>query len=234
VKDQIIIEMDFVEISITGKKYSVPSELTVQKAMEYVGFKIIRGCGCRGGVCGACIIMYRIPESDKIKTGLACLTLVEEGMMVVNIPYFPSAKAIYDMEKLEPTAETVIKVYPEITKCIGCNTCTKMCPQEVPVMDVIGAALRGEIDKAAQWSQECVMCGLCAARCPAELSPHYIALLCRRLYGKYLLPDYSHVTRRLRQLDNGEFDEEMDRVARLSIEELREEYRKTQADKQVI
>jgi len=202
--------------------------------MEYVGFQIIRGCGCRGGVCGACIMMYRTPESDKIKTGLACLTLVEEGMMVMNIPYFPSVKAIYDMEKLEPTAEAVLKVYPEITKCIGCNTCTKMCPQEVPVMDVIGASLRGEIDKAAQWSRECLMCGLCAARCPAELSPHYIALLCRRLYAKYLLPAYSHVTRRLKQFDSGEFDQEMDRVARLSTEELREEYRKAQADKQVI
>jgi len=228
------MERDFVEISLMGKKYDVPSSLTVQKAIEYAGFQIIRGCGCRGGVCGACVIVYRTPESNKIKTGLACLTLVQDGMLIMNLPYFPSVKAVYDIEKLEPTAESIVQVYPEITKCIGCNTCTKMCPQEVPVMDVIGAALRGEIDNAAQLSQECVMCGLCAARCPAELSPHYIALLCRRLYGKYLLPLYSHVTKRIQQLESSEFDEEMDEVVNLSLEELREAYRKAQADKKVI
>jgi len=226
--------MNTVEIYITGKKYRVPDVLTVQKAMEYVGFQIIRGCGCRGGVCGACAIIYLTPESAKIKTGLACVTLVQEGMMILNMPYFPVRKAIYDIEKLEPTTETIIQQYPEIIKCIGCNTCTKMCPQEVPVMEVIGAALRGEIEQAAQLSTQCVMCGLCAARCPAELSPHYIGLLSRRLYAKHMVPPYPHVVDKLKRLDNGEYDEEMEKIIRLGAEELREEYRKAQADKQVI
>lgn len=228
------MNIDFIEIFVMGKKYTVPYELTVQKAMEYAGFQIIRGCGCRGGVCGACVIVYRTPKSDKIETGLACLTQVQEGMMVMNLPYFPSVKTSYDIEKLKPTAEAILEVYHEITKCIGCNTCTKMCPQEVPVMDVIGAALRGEIENAAQLSQECVMCGLCAARCPAELPPHYIGLLCRRLHGKYLVPAYPHVTKRLQQLDSGEFDEEMEKIVELDTEELRATYRNAQADKQVI
>lgn len=226
--------MDFVQIFIMGKEYKVPSELTVQKAMEYAGFQIIRGCGCRGGVCGACVMVYRMPGNFEIKTGLACITLVEEGMNLLNIPYFPAEKAIYNIENLEPTAETLLSLYPEITRCMGCNTCTKMCPQEVLVMEVVSAALKGEIQNAAQLSSKCVMCGLCAARCPAELSPHHIGLLCRRLYGKYMCPPYAHVLKRLKQLDSGEYDEEMDKLLSLDNEELREEYRKNQADKREI
>lgn len=226
--------MDFVEIFIMGKRYRVPSELTVQRAMEYAGFRIIRGCGCRGGVCGACAVLYRTPESYKIKTALACVTVVQEGMTILNLPYFPSQKAIYQIEKLEPTAETIMKLYPEIARCMGCNTCTAMCPQEVKVMDVVTAALHGAIEEAAQLSVECVMCGLCAARCPGELSPHFIALLCRRFYGKHMFPPYRHVIKRIEQLDSGKYDEEMDKLLRLTKEELREEYSKAQTDKQVI
>jgi ferredoxin len=78
------------------------------------------------------------------------------------------------------------------------------------------------------------MCGLCAARCPAEISPYYVAILCRRLHGRYLFPPYAHVIRRLEQIDCGEYDQEMERLLHLNEEELREEYKKAQADKQVI
>lgn len=227
-------EMELVDLSIMGKKYRVPSTLTVQKAMEYVGFQIIRGCGCRGGVCGACAMVYRVPGDYKIRVGLACVTRIEAGMMIVSLPYFPSNKATYDLEKETPTGETVLKRYPELARCLQCNTCTKMCPQEIAVMEVMAASLRGDIRKAAELSQECVMCGLCASRCPAELSPHLIAILCRRLYGRYLFPPYAHVIRRLEQIDRGEYDQEMERLLHLGEEDLREEYKKAQADKQVI
>ena len=101
-------------------------------------------------------------------------------------------------------------------------------------MEVMAAALRGEIMKAAELSQECVMCGLCASRCPAELPPHFIAMLCRRLHGRYLFPPYPHVTRRLEQMDQGDFDQEMEKLLSLNEEQLREEYKKAQADKRVI
>ena len=101
-------------------------------------------------------------------------------------------------------------------------------------MEVMAASLRGDISKAAELSQECVMCGLCASKCPAEISPHSIALLCRRLFGRYLIPAYLHVIRRLEQIDRGEFDQEMERLLDLDEEQLREEYKKAQADKRVI
>ena len=41
-----------IPVYVMGKKYEVPETLTIMKAMEYAGYQFIRGCGCRGGVCG--------------------------------------------------------------------------------------------------------------------------------------------------------------------------------------
>ncbi len=43
-----------IPVFIMGKRYDVPETLTIMKAMEYAGYRYIRGCGCRGGICGAC------------------------------------------------------------------------------------------------------------------------------------------------------------------------------------
>ena len=48
------IQAKMIPIFIMGKKYEVPETLTIMKAMEYAGYKYIRGCCCRGGICGAC------------------------------------------------------------------------------------------------------------------------------------------------------------------------------------
>ena len=44
---------EMVEVFLLGKKYTVPAELTIMDAMEYAGYKLVRGCGCRSGFCGA-------------------------------------------------------------------------------------------------------------------------------------------------------------------------------------
>ena len=38
-----------VNIYLYGKKYAVPSNLTIMRAMEYAGYQLKRGCGCRNG-----------------------------------------------------------------------------------------------------------------------------------------------------------------------------------------
>ena len=45
---------NMVNIYLFGKKYEVPSNLTIMGAMEYAGYQLVRGCGCRNGFCGAC------------------------------------------------------------------------------------------------------------------------------------------------------------------------------------
>ena len=60
---------EMVTIYVMGKKHMVPADLTIMKAMEYAGYKYIRGCGCRGGVCGACSTVYRKAGDYKIYSG---------------------------------------------------------------------------------------------------------------------------------------------------------------------
>jgi len=180
-----------VPIFIMGKRYMVPESLTIQKALEYAGYQLIRGCGCRGGICGACGTVYRFPGSFKIEVGLACQTLVQPNMYITQIPFFPANKTVYDLEQLEPSGGTIADLYPELMKCMGCNTCTKSCPMDIDVMSYVAAALKGDIAKAAELSFSCVMCGLCTARCPAELAQYNIGILSRRLYGKYVAPKSS-------------------------------------------
>lgn len=213
-----------IPIYITGKKYEVPSSLTIMKAMEWAGYKLIRGAGCRSGFCGACATVYRIKGNYRLRIGLACQTVVEPEMYLAQIPFFPVEKAIYDIEELKPTPEQLFQIYPEILRCLSCGTCTKACPQEIEVMDYMADAMKGDIASVASKSFDCIMCGLCAARCPAEEAQSNVALLCRRLYGKYLAPKSQHLRERIEEIEAGNFDEELAQLKSMGEEELRQRY----------
>ena len=75
---------DMVNVYFYGKKYSVPADLTIMAAMEYAGYRLVRGCGCRHGFCGACATIYRIKGNNELKTCLACQTQVQEGMYIAT------------------------------------------------------------------------------------------------------------------------------------------------------
>ena len=85
-----------VKIYIMGQVYEVPATLTIMKAMEFVGYKFIRGSGCRAGFCGACSTIYRKEGDFRIYTALACQTMVEEGMVLTQLPFVPADKPEYD------------------------------------------------------------------------------------------------------------------------------------------
>lgn len=205
-REDVTEERNLVPIFIMGKRYDVPDSLTIQKAMEYAGYQLIRGCGCRGGICGACGTIYRFPDDYKLHYGLACQTVVEPHMYITQIPFFPANKAVYNLEELEPTGETIAKLYPEIFKCMGCNNCTLSCPMDIKVMDYIAMAMAGNIREAAELSFDCVMCGLCSARCPAEEAQYNIAILARRLYGRHILPKSEHLQERVNQIAEGKYE----------------------------
>jgi len=227
------IKSELVPIYIMGEKHMVPSSLTIQKALEYVGYQLIRGCGCRGGICGACGTVYRMPNSHRIEVGLACQTVVEPGMHLTQIPFFPANKATYDIEQLEPNGSTIARLYPEIFKCIGCNTCTRSCPMDIEVMDYISHAIRGNIAKVAELSFDCVMCGLCTARCPAEEVQYNIAILCRRLYGRYIVPKAEHLKEMVKNVENGKYEEGLRKLMRTPKEELKEIYVKREREPEI-
>ena len=76
-----------IKIYIMGTSYEVPAGLTIMKAMEFAGFKITRGAGCRAGFCGACATVYRKAGDFRIYAALACQTPAEDGMVLVQTSF---------------------------------------------------------------------------------------------------------------------------------------------------
>jgi heterodisulfide reductase subunit C len=220
-----------IPIYVMGKKFEVPEDLTILKALEFSGFKITRGCGCRGGVCGACATVYRKKGDYRIQTGLACQTVIEPEISLVQLPFISSRKAQYAVRDTDPDSLDIVKTYPELMRCMGCNTCTKSCPVNISVMDYISAAIRGNLKEVVDLSIECVMCGLCAARCPAEITPYNIALFVRRLYGTHKLPKSPQLEQRLKDIENGTYRVEISRLKETDIEKLQETFNELQANK---
>jgi formate hydrogenlyase subunit 6/NADH:ubiquinone oxidoreductase subunit I len=213
-----------IPIYIMGKRYLVPETLTIQKAIEYAGYQFIRACGCRGGICGACPTVYRVQGDYKLQFGLACQTVVKENMYLTQMPFFPANRARYDLEKAEPTAETIMQLYPEVMKCVACNTCTKACPMDIDVMEYINAAMRGDYAKVARLSFDCIQCGLCSSRCPAQIQHYHLAQMCRRLYARYLVPRAEHLAARVEKVNAGGYDEMLKELVASDEETLRKLY----------
>ena len=130
-------------------------------------------------LCCACATIYRIKGENELKTCLACQTQVQEGMYVASIPFFPPKQKEHNIEDLKPNQQVMMELYPEIS-CIGCNACTKACTQDLNVMQYIAYAQRGELEKCAEASFDCVSCGCCSVRCPAGISHPMVGLLARR------------------------------------------------------
>ena len=222
---------EMIKVFLLGKEYTVPATLTIMDAMEYAGYKLVRGCGCRSGFCGACAVVYRIKGSTDIKVCLSCQTQVQEGMCVGQIQFFPLNKRSYNMSDIKPVDNIIGQLYPEIYGCIGCNACTKGCPQGLNVMQYIAYAQRGEYEKCAHASFDCVGCNICASRCPAQISHSAVGLLARRLTGKYLSPHCEHLEERVAEVASGQCTAAVEAIIGKPLEEIKELYNKREIEK---
>ena len=213
-----------IPIYFLGKKYLVPEGLTILKALEHSGYRMIRGCGCRGGFCGACATVYRVPGNHQIKVGLACQTQIEEGMTLAVLPTYPANKALYNLEAVEDAVTALHQAYPEIFRCLGCAACTKICPQDIPVMDYVASLQRGDLERAAEFSFDCIMCGLCASRCLAQMVPYNIAMMARRLYARTQLKKPEYVGQRIAEVKAGGYADQIDALIDAGMEEMQKIY----------
>ena len=220
-----------VNVYFSGKRYSVPADLTIMTAMEYAGYTWKRGCGCRHGFCGACATIYRIKGDNELKTCLACQTQVQEGMYVASIPFFPTDNISYDIYVIKPTLQILMVLYPEIYSCIGCNACTNACTQDLNVMQYIAYAQRGEFEKCAEESFDCIGCGCCSTRCPAGISHQHVGVLARRLTGKYIAAETEHLKKRVEEVNAGAYDDLIEQIMQKPITEMKELYNNREIEK---
>ena len=230
VKEEEAAKAKLVPVYVMGKRYEVPEGLTVMKAMEYAGYKFIRGCGCRGGTCGACGTVYRRPGDYRLQVALACQKTIEPDMHITQIPFFPANRAQYEFADLTSAPEEVFKLYPELFRCVACNACTKACPQGLEVMDAVSALKQGNIAVAAQLGFECIQCGLCTSRCFGELVQYHMFQLARRIYGARIVPRAEHLVEMIEAIDERRYDEILEKLKHMSEDELRKLYQKREGE----
>jgi len=97
-------------------------------------------------------------------------------------------------------------------------------------MQYIAYAKRGDYEKCAHESFDCVGCNICAARCPAGISHSLVGILTRRLTAKYLQAVSEHNIQRTIEIKNGKFDTAMDEIMTLSDAEIRDLYNKREIE----
>jgi succinate dehydrogenase/fumarate reductase-like Fe-S protein len=224
------VEARMIPIYVMGKQYEVPETLTIMKALEYAGYKFIRGAGCRGGICGACATVFRRPNDYKIYTGLACQTVVEPGMYLTQLPFYPANRAVYDFHQLTGTIEEIFRLYPELFRCVACNACSKVCPMDIEVMDYIALLKRGDIAGAAHLSFDCIQCGLCASRCFGELPQYHIAQLARRINGAFLTPRAEHLKTMIANIKADRFAEGLATLKAMDEQALKKVYQEREME----
>ena len=151
-------------------------------------------------------------------------------MYLTQIPFYPANRAVYDIEEVEPTAESIHALYPELFRCVACNSCTKACPMDVEVLDYISALKQGDIEKAAKLSFDCIQCGLCASRCMGELPQYHMAQLARRIYGKYIQPRADHLKKRVVEIESGKYDGILNELTGMDKRELEKRYKERERE----
>jgi heterodisulfide reductase subunit C len=98
-------------------------------------------------------------------------------------------------------------------------------------MQYIAYAQRGDYEKCAEESFDCVMCGICSSRCPAKISHPQVALLARRLTGKYIAPPAAHLSKRVQEIEDGAFTGLLENLMQKPLDELKELYNHREIEK---
>ena len=98
-------------------------------------------------------------------------------------------------------------------------------------MQYIAYAQRGELEKCAEESFDCVGCGCCSVRCPAGISHPMVGLLARRLTGKYIAPKSEHLEKRVEEIHEGKYHDLIEQIMQKPITDMQELYNNREIEK---
>jgi CO dehydrogenase/acetyl-CoA synthase alpha subunit len=147
---------------------------------------------------------------------------VEDGMSFSMVPPFPARKATYDISKLQDPKQDLFNLYPEAPLCRNCNACTEACPQQIDVREGVWKAVFGDFKSVSEMFMDCVMCGLCAPVCIADIAPSLVALYVSRAQGAHFTEKPERLEHRIQEIEAGRFNDEWDRILKMSDQELAE------------
>ncbi|MBF0162230.1 MAG: (2Fe-2S)-binding protein [Magnetococcales bacterium] len=221
-----------ITIAFDGTEYQVLSGRTLLAALEEAGLRFVRGVGCRGGVCGACTVLYRLRESHALLAGLLCQEEVQDGMEVLSLPYIPQRKARHPLTltgDVSPEFQ-LLRLYPEVNNCVMCGECSRLCPVGIDVMGYVGMMKRGDLRAAAHESFTCVQCQACVLRCPSSISQPNAALAARRLHGRFRDAPAEHLAKSLEKLEGGHYRALFRRVRRMDPVKLQALYQRRERE----
>jgi len=199
--------MALISVTISDRSCHVPHGITAIQALWYAGERPIKGIGCLGGSCGACVFSYRIGQDPTVKTGLACQTLVEEGMQYAFSPQPVKPGAAYTLQELQPVREQLAKFYPEARRCTNCMACNWVCPQGIDARAMVRRATAGDFTNSAERYTTCIMCGLCATVCDVGIAPQRVGLFAHRAVARSLPPPATLLAR-IEEIRSGGFEAE--------------------------
>ncbi len=213
-----------IPVYIMGKRYEVPETLTIMKAMEFAGFKFLRGAGCRGGICGACPTVSGWPG---IINCTSDWPVRPWWQLICILPRSPFIRPTALVTVLRRSAVYRRPSMPFTRSCFVVSLATN-APRPARWMSMFLVISPPSSRVTLRRQRDCLLTAFSAAcaasRCLGEIPQYHIAMLARRVYGKYILPRAERLKARARAIEDGRYETMLSELSAMSRGKTQKRY----------